>query len=243
MSEEQTIPELMSRLHSLHRQLKTLASRKTQGEHRIRVQKKKIADATARFDEIKGRHTEMVLKAREKEDRFNQSEEALKRRRTQLNEAKNNKEYQSLKDQISADQMINDKLAEEVLEMEEAASDFAPNVEAAKKEITDAETGLADAQKDLEENAPRIAEDVARINADLAVEEAKLPREFQGFYHRLVKDFGGDTALAPVVEHSFCGNCRQQIPIRYIAQICENKPYVCMACGRLLYLPEGFTIK
>lgn len=233
----------MSRLHSLHRQLKTLASRQTQGEHKVRVQKRKIADATARFDEVKAKHTELILKAREKEDRFNQSEEGLKRRRTQLNEAKNNKEYQSLKDQITADQMINDRLAEEVLEMEEEATNFFPTVEAARKEIADAEKGLADAEKGLKENAPLIAEDIDRVHNNLAEEEKKLPREFQGLYHRLIKNFGGESALTPVVEHSFCGNCRQQIPIRYIAQICENKPYVCMACGRLLYLPEGFSIK
>ncbi len=224
--------------------MKTLASRKKQAEHQILVQKKRISDATAHLNAVKEEEQARTLKVREKENLFNASEESLKKRRGQLSEAKNNKEYQSLRDQITLDQRANDLLADEVLEMDEELSKFQKDVvEAARKELDAANEGLATAERELAENAPVIDQDMIDVQEKLKGEEEKLPRDFKGIYQQLVKGLGGENSLAPVVEKTFCGNCRQQVPIQFIAQLSANKPYVCMSCGRLLYLPEGYSIK
>ena len=243
MAETKNLPELMERIHRYHRQLNALANRLKNAERKVVIQKKKKDDAVAAFEKTKSEQTDILRQSKEKETLFSQSETALAKRRTQLSEAKNNKEYQSLKDQIDADQLTNNRLADEALELLSKAEDFSSEVDQAKAAVDEADKNIAEAEREIAEEKPEIEKDIAHFNGLLAEAVVELPRDFRGYYDRLVKNFGGEGALAPVVEQSFCGYCRQQIPIRYIAQICENKPFVCQSCGRLLYLPEGFVLK
>ena len=243
MSEMKNIPELMERIHRYHRQLNELANRIKNGERKVLIAKKKQADALLALETRKSEQTAILLESKQKETLFSQSEQALAKRRTQLSEAKNNKEYQSLKDQIDSDQATNNRLADEALELLSKAEEYSSEVEKAKAATEEAQRGIAAAEQEIAEERPEIEKDIAHFSSLLTDAVAELPREFRGHYDRLVKNFGGESALSPVVEQSFCGFCRQQIPIRYIAQICENKPFVCQSCGRLLYLPEGYVLK
>lgn len=243
MSETKNLPELMERIHRYHRQLNTLVNRFQSAERKVVIQKKKKEAAVAAFEKTKSDQTDILRQSKEKETLFNQSEAALAKRRSQLSEAKSNKEYKSLKDQIEADQVTNNRLADEALELLSKAEDFSSVVDQAKAAVNEAEKSIAEAEREVADERPEIEKDIAHFNALLAEAVVELPRDFRGHYDRLVKSFGGEGALAPVVEQSFCGFCRQQIPIRYVAQICENKPFICQSCGRLLYLPEGFVLK
>lgn len=243
MSAAQNIPELLQRLHRLHRQINELHSRRTRADRKVTIAQKKLTDAQANLEAVKAEQTELFLAAKEKESLFAQSETALSKRRTQLSEAKNNKEYQSLKDQIDADQLVNNRLADEALELIGKAEDFSAVLDKATKLVEEAKQSIINAEHEVAEEGPMIAADVERFSAKLSEAETELPRDFRGPYERMIKAFGGENGMAPVVDQSFCGNCRQQIPIRYIAQICENKPFICQACGRLLFLPEGYVLK
>ena len=57
---------------------------------------------------------------------------------------------------------------------------------------------------------------------------------------RLAKSRGED-ALAEVAGQ-YCSGCNQMIPLNQINDLLLGRPLVCQGCGRLLYLPEGYTI-
>lgn len=243
MSESQNIPELLQRIHRYHRQLNELAARRTKADRKVQIARKKHQDALARLETVKKEQTQIVLAAREKEKLVAQSEAALAKRRTQLLEAKNNKEHQSLKEQIDTDLASNNRLADEALDLMGKAEEFETHIADVTMEITEAEKGIAASEALVQEEGPILVQDIELFSGKLAETIELLPREYKGIYERMVALYGGENGMAPIVDQSFCGNCRQQIPIRYIAQICENKPFVCQSCGRLIFIPEGFVLK
>ena len=68
--------------------------------------------------------------------------------------------------------------------------------------------------------------------------EEGVPSEFKEFYDRLVRSRGAD-ALS-LVDGRFCSGCNRQIPLNRINALMLGRPITCQACGRLLYLPEGY---
>ena len=236
------VHEQLRTIHSLYRQLKTLASRYKSAQLRVNVQKKKVAETQAHYDELKQKHTEMVLCAREAEDQFNLIDAAIKRRKTQLDEAKSNKEYTSLKEQIAEDQMRNDALADDVISLTEKAENFAPAVEEAKAKIAEAQEAQAAAEEELRALVPVIKEDSQRIQDDLRKKIQEVDSEFATPLRQALRSFDGDDAMAPVENGNICGGCRMEIPMRYIVALCEGHPYTCCSCDRFIYLPKDFTI-
>lgn len=230
-------------IHSLYLQLRTLASRLKAVERKIAVHRSKVAAAKAKSDETKKQYTEILLKARKAEDLFDQSEENLKRRRGQLSEAKNNKEYKSLLEQIADDQVKSDALAEEVLLLTEEAEKFQPQIDVVQEEVNTAKNGLASAEKELAELKPVLLKNADGIKKELKEQIPKVYREFAGPFRRAVEAYGGEEGLAPVEVDGdyFCGSCHLQIPIRFIVNMCQGQPHIC-TCGRFLYLPKDFTL-
>ena len=167
-------------LHSLYRQLKTLVSRYNSARLRVNAQRKRTAEAETHSAEVKERHRRMVLEAREAEDRFNLIDSALQKRKTQLSEAKSNKEYLSLKEQIADDQRRNDALAEKTLELAEQAEEFFPLVEKAEREIAEAKEAQQTVEKEFRELVAAVKEDTERIQKELHLQirevDRKLPR-------------------------------------------------------------------
>ncbi|MBO7726176.1 MAG: hypothetical protein J6S40_06870 [Thermoguttaceae bacterium] len=236
------IHEKIRYIHGLYRQLKTLAARYNNAQLRVRVQKKKTAEAEARYAELKAELDKMHAEIREAEGRYGLIDAALQKRKTQLDQAKNNKEYTSLKDQIADDQRRNDALADEILAQAEKAEEFAPRVAEAESQIEPARKAQAAVEKELRDLVPELRESSEHIQSELRQKIKEVDVEFAPPLREALRAFDGDQALAPVEGEYFCGGCRMEIPMQYIVALCEGKPYTCGSCGRFIYLPKDFTI-
>jgi len=243
MSETRNNAALLQRIHRYHRQLNELAARQTKAKRRILFARQEEAEAAARRDEAKKAQQELIVARKDKENQVAIGEKELAKRRTQLSEAKNNKEYQSLQDQIAVNKANNDALADEAFELMEQAEAYDGTIEKIDGEIVEAQKKIAAAEAQFREENPVLEQDIAHFKAELARAAEELPRAYRPLYDRAVQSYGGELGLAPIVDQSFCGYCRQQIPIRYIAQMCEDQPHICESCGRLVYLPEGYILK
>ena len=236
------IHEKIRYIHSLYRQLKTLVSRYDNVRLRIKVQKKKTADAEARCAELKSQHAKMCAEIREAEGRYDLIDAALQKRKTQLDQAKNNKEYTSLKDQIADDQKRNDALADKILEQTEKAEEFVPRIESADAEIKAARAAQAEVEKELRDMVPELNESSQYIREEIRKNLKEVDADFVPPLRDALRAFDGDQAMAPVEGEYFCGGCRMEIPMQYIVALCEGKPYTCGSCGRFIYLPKDFVI-
>ncbi len=104
------------------------------------------------------------------------------------------------------------------------------------KQIGDREKIWADEKKVIED-------DIRHFSGVLKEEESKLNREYHPVYSRAVEGYGGEDALAPIDNENYCGHCKQKVPIHFVNETLGGKPVVCPSCGRLLYIPEGYTIQ
>jgi predicted nucleic acid-binding Zn-ribbon protein len=176
------------------------------------------------------------LGADEKQLQLKSREMKIVELRIKLHQAESNQVYQTLKDQIAADEKANSVLADEILEALE-------NLDTYQANIGEANVNLAKAKEELEKTRQRVATvqqqlegDLSATLAELQKVEAELPEDFRIEYQRLTKAKGED-ALAPL-EGESCGGCYQMLSPQTIDQTRLGKAIFCPSCGRLLYMAE-----
>ncbi|MDD3587130.1 MAG: hypothetical protein PHQ75_08100 [Thermoguttaceae bacterium] len=236
------ISELMVTLHRYHRQLTELRYRLKKGMQIIEYNETRLASAQQELEKRVAEQTRMRLAVKENETRLKTFEEGLKKRRTQLGEAKTNKEHQALKDQIEQDEKTGSVLADGVIAALDEIDRFTPIVDEARKEVERLEKLIAEAKAEYDQDRPAIEADIATYTERLAKAEEELPLPFEEPYRRLVEKLGGETAMAPIVNGNYCGHCNTLIPIHFVADICNGHPFTCQVCGRMLYIPENYVI-
>ena len=238
------LAELMGRIHRIHKQISDLRGRLERSPRMLAAQQTNETKIKARLEKVKQEYQNLLKLAKDKEKHFTMSEEAISKRRTQLQEAKNNKEFQALKLQIGADEAANSILADETLEAMEKAEQFYPSVTEIEEELKKSLEIQEKTQKTIDSESPAIQADIERCQKLLEEAEKDIPFKYREPYRRLVQGLGGEQALAPISEQNFCGGCRQLIPINMVSQVLMGEnPLLCKSCGRLLYTPEGFIIK
>jgi len=235
-TETRTAVETLRTLHRIHEQLRDLHERAARGPRLAKAREANLARLQDQWTELQQKAKELRIKTDEKQLQLKSSEAAIERRRQQQREAKDNREYQALGDQIRADQMAMSVLEDEILENMEKLDQFAIRVKQAEEELAKAQAEAAAADRQWQEEAPLIQGDIQRLEAELRRTETELPEEFRDLYYRLVKAKGKD-ALCPI-RGEFCGGCHQHVPLNLIAGVMLGKPVCCKACGRLLYLAE-----
>lgn len=236
------VHEKIRYIHSLYRQLKTLASRYNNVQLRVKVQKKKTAEAEADYADIKAQLDKLNAEIRQAEGRYSMIDAALQKRKAQLDAAKSNKEYTTLKDQIADDQRRNDALADEILAQTEKVEEFAPRLTEAQNAIDQARAAQSAVESELRQLVPELKESSEHLQSELRLKLKEVDTEFAPPLREALRAFDGDQAMAPVEGEYFCGGCRMEIPMQYIVALCEGKPYTCGSCGRFIYLPKDFTI-
>jgi uncharacterized protein len=236
-SQTNEITAVLRTLHRIHRQLNDLCERLERGPKVARAREANVKRLEELVSEVQTAGKTMRRAADEKQLQLKAGEEKIQKYQRQLNEAKTNAEYQTLKDQIAAVRMTNSVLEDEILETMEKVDEVRLNAEKAQADLAQARVEAEKTAQEVQTRAPKIHADVERLEAELQASEAALPAEFLEVYRRLVRQ-RGDEAMAPL-EGEFCGGCNQHVPLNMCSQVILSKPVFCKSCGRLLYLPEG----
>lgn len=153
-----------------------------------------------------------------------------------LNAASNNREFQAVKDQISADSQANSVLSDEILEILEGIDELnAKMVELeAKQKLVEADTAKAESR--ILERMSVLREDLKRFEGELRSAEEALPGDFVDTYRGLVAVRAEESFAA--LDDKSCGGCNTGLPPRIIDQLRMGNPIACSSCGRWIYRPE-----
>lgn len=247
--------EALRTLHRIHQQLGDLRERLERGPRLQKAHVDNVARLEAAVEAAKAQAKNLRVSVDDKQVQLKGREEGVQKRRQQLREAKSNKEYSALQEQIEADEMTNSVLADEVLEGLE-------RLDGGNKKVAEAQAALAQGQKEAqaaraeyEKTAPAIHAEAERLLADLQKAEQDLPPDFLEAYRRVIRSKGSD-ALAPIhstnsrrgesapsrEDEYFCGGCHRQTPVNEFNALLRSQPVFCKSCGRLLYVPEGMNL-
>jgi hypothetical protein len=233
------IAESLRTLHRIHRQLNDLKDRLARGPRLINAHIASVAKLQKAYDDAKAEHQKLRVAVDKKQLQLSTNEATVEKRQGQLIQASDNREYQALKDQIAADTMANSVLADEILEGMEKIDELAGRVAAAEKALAKGKEDAEKAKTTIAEEQPGIRGDIERLQIEMKEVERGLPGDFKESYNRLVRSRGED-ALS-LVEGHYCSGCNRQLPVNRINELMLGKPVTCLACGRLLYLPDGYT--
>lgn len=241
MSTSDDIRSVLERIHSLQARLADLNGRLRKGPKILKVQEDNIQKQQEKLDKICEEHQKLLTDAKSKEREVAVNDQAIAKRKLQLQEAKSNKDYQALQLQIKADEVARSVLDDEALEAIEKAEKFAATIPPVEEELEKVRELFEKTKKKFLDEKPGIEVELGKFADLLKDEEAKLPREFKEIYERLVRSNGGENAVAVVENRKFCSGCNYLIPINSLAQILQKKPITCSSCARLLYVPEDFV--
>jgi predicted nucleic acid-binding Zn-ribbon protein len=223
-------------LHRLHGLLANVRERIARGPKQIQAGEGSCKKFELDLAKAKETYKQGKLASDEKQLQLKSREAKILDLRGKLNQAESNQVYQTLKDQIAADQQANSVMADEILETLEKLDLY-------QAQITEANNNLAKAKEELEKTRKRVADQQQQLEAELShilvalqkVEE-ELPEDFRIDFQRISKAKGED-ALAPL-EGESCGGCYQMLSPQTINQLRLGRPLFCTSCGRLLYLAE-----
>lgn len=229
--------EILRSLHRLHRQLSDLRERLTRGPKQIKAAEANLTNRQLVVDKAKADEKSFRMNLDAKNLQLKSSESKIGELKIKRNTAQSNREYQTFTEQISATEMANSVLMDEILEAMEKTNEFKEAVAQAEVELTAAKKKLDEVRTKVVEQEPFLKADITRLEGELKTAEASLPPEIRDPYQRVVKHLGED-ALAPL-ENQYCGGCNQQITLNVYSQIMMNQPAFCKTCGRLLYVKEG----
>ena len=240
MAEIDGTRDVLEHIHLIQTRLDDLNGRLRRGPLLLKTQEGNIQKCTAQLEQLQAKHRELLAEAKEKELEVNAHDQAIAKRKLQLQEAKTNKDYQALQLQIQTDEAARGALDDEALEAMDKADRFTPNFLPAEADLKKAQELYETTKQKFFSDKPGIESEIADYNKQLQAEEAKLPQNFREVYDRLIRSVGGANALAVVENQKYCGGCNHQIPINSLAHIVAQKPITCSSCARLLYVPADF---
>lgn len=230
------VPDLLRTLHRILKQKTDLESRMNRGPRVIAANQALVKRCEEELTEAKDRLLKTRLSADEKQLQLKQREARVERLKGQLNEAASNKEFQTLKEQIAADEQANSVLADETLELLEAIDTRIEEVKGAEAKLATAQKELAGTQARIDSERVVLEQELGRVLGLLEKAEAEIPSDMKTDYQRAVKSKGENCLSA--VEGNICGNCYQTLSPQVLNTLTLNRTLPCGGCGSFLYLSD-----
>ena len=238
---DMSVEEKLKALYQLQTMLSEIDKIKTlRGELPLEVQdlEDEIVGLTHRVEkyneEIEGLNADIAVRA----DKISEAQAAVDRYKNQLNDVKNNREYDMLTKEIEF-QTLEIELQNKKTNEEKKA------IEAKKNDIANVTNTLAERRADLDVKKSELDE----IVSETKVEEEKLrekakslevtiePRLLTAF-KRIRKSSRNGLGIV-YVERDACGGCFNKIPPQRQLDIrMRKKIIVCEYCGRIMIDPE-----
>ncbi|MCA9120945.1 MAG: phospholipase [Planctomycetaceae bacterium] len=232
-----TTGSALRELHRIHKQLTDLRGRLDRGPKHVAASQGAVRRMELDAEQAKDAHKKARVSSDEKQLQLKSREAKIDDLKSKLNQASSNKEFQTLKDQIAADQQANLVLEDEILESLEKIDQLAAKVKKAEADLATAKAEATKVKTRIEGEQAGLESELARVLNELKEAEANLPADYKSDYLRVAR-VRGEEALAEV-NGEVCGGCYQMLTPNMMNELYLAKPVFCKSCGALLYLAEG----
>ena len=224
---------LVQTLHRINRQKTDLKSQLDRGPKTVGAARAKLQSAEDNVQRIRDSLTKAKMAADAKQLQMKEREDKIHNLEGKLNAAKENREYQALKDQIAADTQANLVLSDEILEILESIDTIGVELEDANAQVLKMKDEFERISKQVADRRVVLESELERVEADLVVAESELTGDFKREYMRLVSVKGEDAMAG--LEGKCCGGCYQNLTPQLLDRLSMQQPVICPSCGRLVY--------
>ena len=243
---ELSVEEKLKALYQLQTTLSGIDEKRAlRGELPLEVQdlEDELEGLNTRVEKIKNEIADFQSAITMKKGEIADAQSSIERYKTQLNEVKNNREYDTLSKEIEFQelevQLCEKKIREANVRIEERKGDLAQTAEI----IADREQALEEKRSELDEimDETRVEEDKLKERAREL--EMKIEPGLLTSFKRIRKNARNGLGIV-FVQRDACGGCFNKIPPQRQLDIkIHKKIIVCEYCGRILIDPELAGVK
>lgn len=241
-----SVEEKLKALYQLQTTLSGIDEKRAlRGELPLEVQdlEDEIAGLDTRIEKIENEIADFQNAITMKKGEINVAQASVERYQAQLNEVKNNREYDVLTKEIEFQsleiQLCEKKIKEAVIRIDERKQDL-EQAEALKK---DREVALAEKKDELDEIMQETREEEDKLKAKAKELETKIETRLLNSFKRIRKNARNGLGIV-YVQRDACGGCFNKIPPQRQLDIkMHKKIIVCEYCGRIMIDPELAGVK
>ena len=241
-----SVEEKLKTLYQLQTTLSGIDEKRAlRGELPLEVQdlEDEIAGLTTRIEKIQSEIKDFQAAISMKKGEIQEAQSYVDRYQKQLDEVKNNREYDTLTKEIEYQtleiQLCEKKIKEAMIRIDERGKDL-EQAEALKK---DREVALTEKKNELDEIMQETREEEDKLKAKARDLETKIEERLLNSFKRIRKNARNGLGIV-YVQRDACGGCFNKIPPQRQLDIkMHKKIIVCEYCGRIMIDPELAGVK
>lgn len=241
-----SVEEKLKALYQLQTTLSGIDEKRAlRGELPLEVQdlEDEIAGLTTRMEKIKTDIDEFKKAITQKKADITSAESSVERYKKQLDEVKNNREYDTLTKEIEFQsleiQLCNKKIKEALIKVEEKNADLAE----ADELIKDRTAALKEKKEELDDIMQETRDEEEKLKNKASELEVTIEPRLLSSFKRIRKNSRNGLGIV-YVQRDACGGCFNKIPPQRQLDIkMHKKVIVCEYCGRIMIDPELAGVK
>ena len=241
-----SVEEKLKTLFQLQTTLSSIDEKKAlRGELPLEVQdlEDEIAGLSTRSEKIQNDIAEFKNAITVRKGEIANAQASVERYKNQLNEVKNNREYDTLSKEIEYQtleiELCNKKITEATTKIAEREEDL----KKAQELISDRMQDLEGKREELDEIMQETKEEEERLKDKAKDYELKIEPRLLNSFKRIRKNARNGLGIV-YVQRDACGGCFNKIPPQRQLDIkMRKKVIVCEYCGRILIDPELAGVK
>ncbi len=245
-AKEMSVEQKLQALYELQTTLTAIDEKRAlRGELPLEVQdlEDEIAGLDTRIEKIDTEIKEFQSAITMKKGEVQEAQANLERYNNQLNEVRNNREYDSLSKQIDYERLEVELCNKKIKEATDQVAYRTNDLEIAKTEREERQKDLDDKKSELEDILAETREEETMLKERAKDLEVKIEPRLLSSFKRIRKSARNGLGIV-YVQRDACGGCFNKIPPQRQLDIkMHKKIIVCEYCGRILIDPELAGVK
>ena len=245
-AKEMSVEQKLQALYELQTTLTAIDEKRAlRGELPLEVQdlEDEIAGLDTRIEKIDTEIKEFQSAITMKKGEVQEAQANLERYNNQLNEVRNNREYDSLSKQIDYERLEVELCNKKIKEATDQVAYRTNDLEIAKTESEERQKDLDEKKSELEDILAETREEETMLKERAKDLEVKIEPRLLSSFKRIRKSARNGLGIV-YVQRDACGGCFNKIPPQRQLDIkMHKKIIVCEYCGRILIDPELAGVK
>lgn len=245
-AKEMSVEQKLQALYELQTSLTAIDEKRAlRGELPLEVQdlEDEIAGLDTRIEKIDTEIKEFQSAITMKKGEVQEAQANLERYNNQLNEVRNNREYDSLSKQIDYERLEVELCNKKIKEATDQVAYRTNDLEIAKTEREERQKDLDEKKSELEDILAETREEETMLKERAKDLEVKIEPRLLSSFKRIRKSARNGLGIV-YVQRDACGGCFNKIPPQRQLDIkMHKKIIVCEYCGRILIDPELAGVK
>ena len=245
-AKEMSVEQKLQALYELQTTLTAIDEKRAlRGELPLEVQdlEDEIAGLDTRIEKIDTEIKEFQSAITMKKGEVQEAQANLERYNNQLNEVRNNREYDSLSKQIDYERLEVELCNKKIKEATDQVAYRTNDLEIAKTEREERQKDLDEKKSELEDILAETREEETMLKERAKDLEVKIEPRLLSSFKRIRKSARNGLGII-YVQRDACGGCFNKIPPQRQLDIkMHKKIIVCEYCGRILIDPELAGVK